>query len=88
MSEFDFDKIDKSKWKKYRFDEIALIISKRVEPNDTDLEVYVGLEHIDSDSIHIKRTGVPSDVGGTKLRVYPGDVIFGIQHRKILLNLG
>lgn len=69
--------LDKSKWKTYRFDEIAKNISERVDPNNTDLEVYVGLEHIDSESIHLKRSGTPDDVDGQKLRFYPGDVIFG-----------
>ncbi|HNV88734.1 MAG TPA: restriction endonuclease subunit S [Methylotenera sp.] len=70
-------KLDKSQWKTYRFDEIAKNISERVDPNNTDLEVYVGLEHIDSESIHLKRSGTPDDVDGQKLRFYPGDVIFG-----------
>lgn len=69
--------IDKSTWKKYRFDQIAKNISERVEPSKTDLEIYVGLEHIDSESIHVKRIGKREDVNGTKLRCYPGDVIFG-----------
>lgn len=69
--------LDKSNWKTYRFDEIVKNISERVDPNNTDLEVYVGLEHIDSESIHLKRTGTPDDVDGQKLRFYPGDVIFG-----------
>lgn len=69
--------IDKSTWKKYRFDQIAKNISERVEPSTTDLEIYVGLEHIDSESVHIKRYGKREDVNGTKLRCYPGDVIFG-----------
>lgn len=69
--------LDKSQWKTYRFDEIAKNISERVDPNNTDLEVYVGLEHIDSESIHLKRSGTPDDVDGQKLRFYPGDVIFG-----------
>lgn len=69
--------IDKSKYKKFRFDQIARSISERVEPQQTNLEVYYGLEHLDSNSLHLSRSGVPSDVEGTKLRVYPGDVIFG-----------
>jgi type I restriction enzyme, S subunit len=69
--------LDKSTWQSYRFDQIAKNISERVDPNNTDLKVYIGLEHIDSDSIHIKRTGTPDDVDGQKLRCYPGDVIFG-----------
>jgi type I restriction enzyme S subunit len=71
------ESLDKTHWQTFRFDEIARNISERVEPGATDLAVYVGLEHIDSGSLHIKRTGVPSDVDGTKLRVYAGDVIFG-----------
>lgn len=73
----NLNNLDKSTWLTYRFDEIAKNISERVDPNNTDLKVYIGLEHIDSDSIHIKRTGTPDDVNGQKLRCYPGDVIFG-----------
>jgi len=73
----DLNNLDKSNWKTYRFDEIAKNISERVDPNNTDLEVYIGLEHIDSSSIHIKRHGLPDEVNGTKLKFYKGDVIFG-----------
>ncbi len=69
--------LDKSDWKAYRFDEIAQNISERIDPNNTDLEVYVGLEHIDSESLHIKRFGTPDDVNGQKLKFYKGDIIFG-----------
>lgn len=74
---FNLNNIDKSNWKSYRFDEIAINISERVDPNNTDLEVYIGLEHIDSESLHIKRTGTPDDVNGQKLKFYKGDIIFG-----------
>jgi restriction endonuclease S subunit len=67
----------KAGWQIVRFDEIARNISKRVEPSETDLEVYVGLEHLDPQSLRITRRGVPSDVGGQKLRVRPGQIIFG-----------
>lgn len=70
-------KIDKRNWETYRFDEFAENISQRVEPQNTDLTIYVGLEHLDPDSLHIKRHGSPSDVEGTKLKFYKGDVIFG-----------
>ncbi|MGL1958413.1 MAG: restriction endonuclease subunit S [Colwellia sp.] len=73
----DLNNLDKSNWKTYRFDEIAKNISERVDPNNTDLTVYVGLEHIDSESLHIKRHGTPDDVNGTKLKFYKGDIIFG-----------
>ena len=69
--------IDKTGWKKWRFDEFTQNISERVEPSQTDMDVYVGLEHIDPDTLHLSRHGPPSDEEGTKLRFYKGDVIFG-----------
>lgn len=69
--------LDKSSWEKHRFDEIAMMVSERVDPNNTDLEIYVGLEHLDSESLHIRSHGTADDVNGTKLRFYKGDVIFG-----------
>jgi len=64
-------------WQIVKFGEIAKNISKRVEPAETDLEVYVGLEHLDPQSLRITRRGVPDDVIGQKLRVRPGQIIFG-----------
>lgn len=77
QASFDLKNMDKTDWHTYRFDQIAFNISERVEPQETGLEIYVGLEHIDPESIRIKRWGKPTDVDGTKLKVYPGDVIFG-----------
>jgi restriction endonuclease S subunit len=77
VDKIDLNNLDKSDWKTYRFDEIAQSISERIDPNNTDLEVYIGLEHIDSESLHIKRFGTPDDVTGTKLKFYKGDIIFG-----------
>ena len=76
-AKIDLNNLDKSNWKTYRFDEIAQNISERVDPNNTDLTVYIGLEHLDSESLHIKRHGTADDVNGTKLRFYKGDIIFG-----------
>ncbi|MFZ6724315.1 restriction endonuclease subunit S [Undibacterium sp. MH2W] len=77
MPKIDLKNLDKSDWKTYRFDQIVKNVSERVEPAETELEIYIGLEHIDAESIHIKRFGKPSDVEGQKLKCYPGDVIFG-----------
>ncbi len=67
----------KDGWQIVKFGEIAKNISKRVEPSETNLEVYVGLEHLDPQSLRITRRGVPADVKGQKLRVRPGQIIFG-----------
>jgi restriction endonuclease S subunit len=64
--------------KTLRFDEIALSIADRVDdPTSAGVTKYVGLEHLDPDSIEITRWGTPEDVSATKLRFYPGDVIYG-----------
>ncbi|MDC1209510.1 restriction endonuclease subunit S [Pseudomonadota bacterium] len=73
----DLNNLDKSSWQSFNFEQIAQKISETVQPSKAAVEVYVGLEHIDSNNIHIRRKGVPSDVKGGKLRCFPGDVIFG-----------
>ncbi|MBI4320152.1 MAG: restriction endonuclease subunit S [Chloroflexi bacterium] len=40
-------------------------------------EIYVGLDDLDSGSLHIRRWGRGSDVIGTKLRFRKGDIVFG-----------
>jgi restriction endonuclease S subunit len=62
----------------YRFDEIAINVNERVDdPSEAGVEHYVGLEHLDSDSLAICRWGSPADVEATKLRFRKGDIIFG-----------
>jgi type I restriction enzyme S subunit len=77
LDKIDLNNLDKSKWESYPFEKIAAKISETVDPNKTELEIYIGLEHIDAEDIHIRRFGVPADVSGGKLKCYPGDVIFG-----------
>lgn len=64
-------------WPVLRFGDIAESITERIDdPSLSGLDHYVGLEHLDPDSLRISRWGVPSDVEATKLRFYPGDVIY------------
>jgi restriction endonuclease S subunit len=77
MNKIDLNNLDKSTWEPFKFDEIASKVSETVDPNKTDIPIYIGLEHIDADDIHIRRQGTPDDVNGQKLKCYPGDVIFG-----------
>lgn len=73
----DLNNLDKSTWETFKFEDIAQKISKTVKPDEAKVDIYIGLEHIDANDIHIRRKGVPADVKGGKLRCYPGDVIFG-----------
>jgi type I restriction enzyme S subunit len=68
----------KEGWQRRRFDEIAAIVNDRIDnPSEAGVERYVGLEHLDSDSLTIRRWGSPSDVAATKLLFRKGDIIFG-----------
>ena len=65
-------------WRTCRFDEIATNVNERVDdPSEAGVEYYVGLEHLDSDSLIIRRWGSPTDVQAMKLRFRKGDIIFG-----------
>ena len=60
-----------------KFGDLAESITERVDdPKASGVEIYVGLEHLDSDTTKISRYGKPDDVESTKLRFYPGDVIY------------
>lgn len=71
MTKIDLNKLDKSSWETFKFEEIASKVSETVDPNKTDLPIYVGLEHLDAEDIHIRRTGTPDDVNGQKLNAIP-----------------
>jgi type I restriction enzyme S subunit len=65
-------------WRRWRFDQMATNVNVRVDdPSEAGVEYYVGLEHLDSDSLKIRRWGSPEDVSATKLLFKPGDIIFG-----------
>lgn len=72
------DKNLKSGWKIWRFDQMATNVNARIDnPSESGMEHYVGLEHLDSDSLKIRRWGTPDDVEATKLTFKKGDIIFG-----------
>ena len=69
--------IKRDEWKRLPFGEFAQSVNERVEPSQAGDEIYVGLEHLDPQDLHIRRWGKGSDVIGTKLRFRKGDLIFG-----------
>lgn len=65
-------------WRVVCFDEMAQLVNDRVDdPSEAGVERYVGLEHLDPESLMIRRWGSPDDVQAQKLRFQPGDIIFG-----------
>ncbi len=72
------EKTLKPGWKTWRFDQIATNVNVRIDnPSESGMEHYVGLEHLDPDSLRIRRWGSPNDVEATKLCFKSGDIIFG-----------
>src|SRR5579863_3791307 len=69
--------LKRKEWKRLPFGTFAESVNERVEPADAADEVYVGLDDLDSDSLHIRRWGKGSDVIGSKLRFRKGEIIFG-----------
>lgn len=65
-------------WRVWRFDQMATNVNVRIDnPSKSGMEHYVGLEHLDPDSLRIRRWGSPDDVEATKLCFKKGDIIFG-----------
>jgi len=67
----------RSGWRTVRFGDIAENVAVRVEPAEAQTDVYVGLEHLNPETLHLRKWGHPSDVTGQKLAFKKGDVIFG-----------
>jgi len=59
-----------------RFGDFGQNVNERVELADAPNKVYVDLEHLDSQNLHIRRRGKGSDVTGSKLRFPKGEIIF------------
>lgn len=72
------NKNTKPGWTVWRFDQMAANVNVRIDnPSESGMEHYVGLEHLDADSLKIRRWGTPDDVEATKLMFKKGDIIFG-----------
>jgi hypothetical protein len=48
---------DRTGWKRMALGDFAQSIGERAEPKDAQEEIYVGLEHLDPQCLHIRRWG-------------------------------
>lgn len=70
--------LTKPGWHVWRFDQMATNVNVRIDnPSESGMDHYVGLEHLDTDSLRIRRWGSPDEVEATKLLFKKGDIIFG-----------
>lgn len=67
-----------SKWPKVRFGDVVRNVDESVrDPQNCGLERYVGLEHIDPESLHIQRWGLIAEGTTFTRRFRKGQVLFG-----------
>ena len=62
---------------KFRFSELAYYINEKKRPEPGDEELYIGLEHLDSGSLKVRRWGSDVPITGEKLVMKKGDILFG-----------
>jgi len=64
-------------WRPTRLVEMATLVKDKIEPFEAGDLPYIGLEHIDSGDVRLKRCGAPSEVRSTKGVFKRGDVLYG-----------
>ena len=68
--------LDRSKWQRFPFGVIADCIREPGQPTPGDSATYIGLEHMDTGSLHVRRWGSEADLKGQKLKMRKGDILF------------
>lgn len=63
-------------WTRVKFGEVVQNVTERVMPSADDSRHYVGLEHMQSESLRLTGVGSEVDLVGEKLRMRSGDVLF------------
>jgi len=69
-------KPNKPGWTVHRFEDFVENVREQVMPTPEDSKDYIGLEHLDSGSLHVRRWGTEIQLKGTKFRMKKGDLLF------------
>lgn len=68
---------DRKGWKTVRFGEVVENLNETCDPEETGLERFIGLEHLEPGSLHIRAWGNVVDGTTFTRRCRPGQVLFG-----------
>jgi len=68
---------DRSKWQRVRFGDVVENLNETVDPVEAGLERYIGLEHLEPGSLHIRTWGNVAEGTTFTRRARPGQVLFG-----------
>ena len=64
-------------WKKYKLGDVARLLKKQYSPNQEDDLAYIGLEHIEQQTLRLNGIGKSSKVTSQKFKFSSGDILFG-----------
>lgn len=64
-------------WKEYALKQLAELIKDTYKPNCLDDLTYIGLEHIEQESLRINSVGHSSDIASNKFIFQRNDILFG-----------
>jgi len=65
------------KWKIKNFGECAELIKESYKPSITETLPYIGLEHIEQQTLQLKNSGHSSETISNKFKFKKGDILFG-----------
>jgi type I restriction enzyme S subunit len=68
---------DRSKWEQVRFESVVENLNETCDPADAGIERFIGLEHLEPGSLHIRTWGNVADGTTFTRRCRPGQVLFG-----------
>ena len=61
----------------YKFDDIAYNITAKRTPCESDMEHYIGLEHLETGNLYVSNYGSKVPIKGDKLIMKTGDILLG-----------
>jgi type I restriction enzyme M protein len=68
--------LDRLSWSRVKFEELVEHVRETGQPSPSDAATYIGLEHLESGTLHVSRWGSEADLKGKKLIMRKGDVLF------------
>lgn len=66
-----------SEWKEYKLKDLTEPVKETYNPDGSDEYTYIGLEHIEQETLRLNSVGISSDVTSNKFKFKPNDVLFG-----------
>ncbi|NLJ09404.1 MAG: restriction endonuclease subunit S [Treponema sp.] len=64
-------------WREYRLEQFAILVKDIYKPNGKDEQKYIGLEHIEQETLRLNSVGNSTDVISNKFLFQANDILFG-----------